>query len=53
LNGIFLNMKGREKYGIVNNGNEAEKLKIDKNHAAIIKGAYEDIERFVLRRSKK
>jgi len=27
LNGIFLNMKGREKYGIVNNGNEAEKLK--------------------------
>ncbi len=27
LNGIFLNMKGREKYGIVNNGKEAESIK--------------------------
>lgn len=29
LNGIFLNMKGREKYGIVNNGKEAESIKND------------------------
>ncbi|MCK4835574.1 MAG: alkaline phosphatase family protein, partial [Candidatus Aminicenantes bacterium] len=27
LNGLFLNMKGREKYGIVNNGEQAEQLK--------------------------
>jgi predicted AlkP superfamily phosphohydrolase/phosphomutase len=27
LNGIFLNIKGREKYGIVNAGKEAEQLK--------------------------
>ncbi len=27
LNGMFLNMKGREKYGIVNSGKEAEALK--------------------------
>lgn len=27
LNGVFLNMKGREKYGIVNSGNEAQQLK--------------------------
>ena len=27
LNGIFLNMKGREKYGIVSPGKEAEKIK--------------------------
>lgn len=27
LNGLFLNMKGREKQGIVNNGKEAEQLK--------------------------
>lgn len=27
LNGVFLNMKGREKYGIVNSGKEAQQLK--------------------------
>lgn len=27
LNGLFLNIKGREKYGIVNSGKEAEQLK--------------------------
>ncbi|MCU0285938.1 MAG: alkaline phosphatase family protein [Acidobacteria bacterium] len=27
LNGLFLNIKGREKYGIVNTGKEAEQLK--------------------------